>query len=107
MKRILTKKKIDRQLAGQSSSTPFMSVRDSYYWRVTFNTQDRLEDKIDKLMAMMGKLVVRDNKLKRSFKPQVYKSKQRGQCRNFHDSSNHDGGTIKINIDQIVEENSI
>ena len=26
-KRILTKEKIDRQLAGQASSTPFMSVR--------------------------------------------------------------------------------
>ena len=29
-KRILTKEKIDRQLAGQSSSTPFMNVRDGY-----------------------------------------------------------------------------
>ena len=29
-KRILTKEKIDRQLAGQLSSTPFMSIKDSY-----------------------------------------------------------------------------
>ena len=36
-KRILTKEKIDRQLAGQSSSTPFMSVKDSYHKRVTFD----------------------------------------------------------------------
>ena len=28
-KRLLTKEKIDRQLAGQSSSTPFMSVKGS------------------------------------------------------------------------------
>ena len=27
-KRILTKEKIDRQLTGQTSSTPFMSIRD-------------------------------------------------------------------------------
>ena len=27
-KRILTKEKIDRQLAGQTSSTAFMSIRD-------------------------------------------------------------------------------
>ena len=27
-KRILTKEKIDRQLAGQLSSTPFMNIRD-------------------------------------------------------------------------------
>ena len=31
-KRMLTKEKIDKQLAGQTSSTPFMSVRD----RVSF-----------------------------------------------------------------------
>ena len=29
-KRILTKEKIDRQLAGESSSTPFMNIRDGY-----------------------------------------------------------------------------
>ena len=27
-KRILTKENIDRQLAGQSSSTPFMNIKD-------------------------------------------------------------------------------
>ena len=38
-KRILTKEKIDRQLAGQSSSTPFMSMKDGYVnKRVTFDT---------------------------------------------------------------------
>ena len=48
-KRILTKEKIDRQLACQSSSTPFMSIKDSYNnKKVTFDTQDWLEDKIDK-----------------------------------------------------------
>ena len=36
--RILTKEKIDRQLARQSSSTPFMNVNDNYNRKVTFNT---------------------------------------------------------------------
>ena len=94
-KRILTKEKIERQLARQSSSTPFMSLRDSYNNRVTFSTQDGLEDKIDKLTAMMGKLVARDNEVNRPFIPQVYQSKERGQSRNFYDSHNHDRGTIK------------
>ena len=41
-------RKIDRQLAGQSSSTPFMSIKESYNNKtVTFDTQDGLEDKID------------------------------------------------------------
>ena len=53
-KRILTKQKIDRQLARQSSSTPFMSIKDNYNKKVAFDTQDRLEDKIDKLTVMMG-----------------------------------------------------
>ena len=37
-KRILTKEKIDRQLARQSSYTPFMSVKDNYNKKVTFDT---------------------------------------------------------------------
>ena len=48
-KRTLTKEKIDRQLTGQSTSTLFMNVRDRYRSKkaVTFDTQDRLDDKID------------------------------------------------------------
>ena len=45
-KRILTKEKIDRQLAGQSLSTPFRSIKDSYDKKVTFDTHDGLEEKI-------------------------------------------------------------
>ena len=37
-KRILTKEKIDRQLAGQSSFTPFMNIKEEHNKRVTFNT---------------------------------------------------------------------
>ena len=47
-KRILTKEKIDRQLEGQSSSTSFINTRDGYNRSkkvVTFDTQDRLDDK--------------------------------------------------------------
>ena len=71
-KRILTKEKIDKQLAGQTSSTPFMSVRDGLNKRVTFNTMDDLEQKIDRLTVMMGKLVTEDEGQPKPFKPQVY-----------------------------------
>ena len=58
----MTKGKIYRQLAGQSSSTPFMSVKDSYNnKKVKFDTQDRLEDKIDRLTVMMSKLAANNN----------------------------------------------
>ena len=54
-KKMLTKEKIDKQLAGQSSSTPFMNIRDSQDKKVSFNIQDDLEHKIDRLMVMMDK----------------------------------------------------
>ena len=55
-KRMLTKEKIDKQLAGQSSSTPFMNLRDSQSKKVSFNMQDDLEQKIDKLLVMMDQI---------------------------------------------------
>ena len=37
VKRILTKEKMDRQMAGQTSSTPFIDIKDGYISRkVTF-----------------------------------------------------------------------
>ena len=80
-KRMLTKEKIDKQLAGQTSSTPFMSIRDSQSKRVSFNMPDDLEQKIDRLTVMMGKLVMEDKGHLKPFKPQVYQS-SRGRNQN-------------------------
>ena len=84
-KRILTKEKIDKQLSRQSSSTSLMSIKDGYNKRVTFDTRDGLEDKIDKLTMMMGKLAARDSGSSRQFKPQIYQSRRRGQYRENYD----------------------
>ena len=46
VKRILTKEKIDTQLAGQTSSILFMSIRDGYNKRVTFSATEAIEQKI-------------------------------------------------------------
>ena len=73
-KRIVMKEKIDRQLAGQTSSTPFMSISDNYSKRITFNMIDDIEQKIDKLTLMMGKLVTEDKGQNKPFKPRVYQS---------------------------------
>ena len=73
-KRMLTKEKIDKQLMGKTSSTPFMSVRDGQSKSITFNTADDLEQKIDRLTVMMGKLVTKDEGHPKPFKPQVYQS---------------------------------
>ena len=72
-----TKEKIDKQLAGHTSSTLFMSVGHSQSKRVSFNTADDLEQKIDRLTVMMGKLVTEDEGHTKPFKPQVYQSNKR------------------------------
>ena len=69
-KRIPTKEKIDKQLACQSTSTPFMKVRDGCNTTtkaVIFNTQDRLDDKIDKLASIMCKLTAQGSKQDKQF----------------------------------------
>ena len=78
-KRILTKEKLDKQLTGQTS--PFMSVRDGTDRRVSFNTREELDNKIDKLTMKMSKLATKDSNERKPFKPQIYKS--RGQSRSY------------------------
>ena len=80
-KRILTKEKLDRQLTGQTSTSPFMNIRDGTDKRVSFSARDELGDKIDKLMVIMSKLAAKDSHERRPFKPQIYKS--RGQGRSY------------------------
>ena len=80
-KRILTKEKLDKQLTGQSSTSPFMSIREGTDKRVSFNARDELGDKIDKLTMVMSKLAATDNCERRLFRPQIYKS--RGQNRSY------------------------
>ena len=58
-KRILTKEKLDKQLTGKASTSPFISIREGASRRVSFDTREELNDKIDKLTVMIGKLVVK------------------------------------------------
>ena len=103
-KRILTKEKIDRQLAGQSLSTPFMHIKNSYNnKKVTFDTQDGLEDKIDRLTVMVSKLAPNNGGTNKQFNPQIYQRKRRGLTRNFYDKHNYDQRNYQNGIDQIVE----
>ena len=48
-KRILTKEKLDKQLTGQTSTSPFMSIKEGTNRKVSFDNRDDLGDKIDKL----------------------------------------------------------
>ena len=58
-RRILTKEKLDKQLTGQTSTSPFMSVRDGTERRISFNTRDELGNKIDKLTVVMSRLAAK------------------------------------------------
>ena len=87
-----------------------MSIKDSYNNKeVTFDTQDGLEDKIDRLTVMMSKLAAKDNGTNKQFKSQIYQSKRRGQTKYFYNKCKYDKETIRIGIDQIgeVEESNL
>ena len=68
-------------MTGQTSTSPFMSIRAGTDKRVSFNARDKLGDKIDKLTILMSKLTATDNHERRPFKPQIYKST--GQIRSY------------------------
>ena len=78
--RILPKEKLDGQFAGQSSFIPFMNTWTGYNSiekTISFDIQDRLDDKMDKLTSMMSKLSAQGSKQNRPFKPKIYQGKRR------------------------------
>ena len=82
-KRIVTKEKLGKQLMGQVSTSPFMSIREGVSKKVSFDTRDELGDKIDKLTVMIGRLAAKGNIEMRSFKPQICQSRGQGQNRGY------------------------
>ena len=57
-----------------------MSMKEGYTSKkVTFDTQDDLEEKIDRLITIMSKLAAQDKGQNKQFKPKIYQSKRRGQ----------------------------
>ena len=91
-KRVLTKKKIDRQLTGQAS-TPFMRVtsNDNYSAPtsnkrgLTFDVMETLErnsDCIDKLTSLVSAMKMMIDKKQSPYKPKIYQGRSRNQNRN-------------------------
>ena len=67
-----------------------MSMNDDYAnKKVTFDTQDSLEEKIDRLTTIMTKLMTQDKRQDKQFKPKIYQDKRRGQMGNFYDKCNY------------------
>ena len=108
-KRILTKEKFDRQLTRQYSSSPFMIIREGHSRRVSFDTREQLGDKIDKLVAMIGKLAAKDSGKVRPFKPQIHQNRGRAQNRgrnqnNYQDIGQIIGHKVEIEDNLVMEE---
>ena len=61
-----------------------MNIQEEHNKRVTFDATDGLEQNIDKLMVMIGKLLMKNNGQNRHFKPLVYQTNRgRGQIRHY------------------------
>ena len=63
-----------------------MNIQDGYNNSkkvVSFDTQDRLDDKLDKITSMVSKLTVQSYSQNRPFKPKIYQGKRRGQASNY------------------------
>ena len=102
-KRILTKDRIDRQLTGQSVSSPFMSIRHSYNKKVTFDTQDRLEERINRHTVMMSKLTTKEYRLNNQLKLKIFQGKKRINKKFLWQKKLGSEKVSKIGIDQIAE----
>ena len=65
-----------------------MNIKDGFISKkATFDLQDSLGEKIDRLTSMMSKLTAQNNKQNRQFKPKIYQSKRRGQARNLYNQN--------------------
>ena len=62
-----------------------MNIRDSQGKKVSFNMQDDLEQKIDKLTVIMDKLVTEDSRCSKPFRPQIYQP-SRGRNKKIEES---------------------
>ena len=82
----------ENRLLDQSFPTPFINIQDGYNSSkkvTTFDTQERLDDKLDKITCMMSKLTAQGSSQKRPFNPKIYQGKRRGQSRNYYDQDRY------------------
>ena len=71
-----------------------MNIQDRYNSGkriVLFDTQDRLDDKLDNITSMMSKLKAQGSSQSRPFKLKIYQAKRRGQARNYYNQDRHQG----------------
>ena len=91
-KRFLIKKKIDRQMTGQSS-TPFMKLNDKKSKKaVSFDARDVLErnsENMERMTALMDRMYIKLDQKDVPYKPQIYQKRRRGQNRQSMGQNNN------------------
>ena len=83
-KRVLTKEKIDKQRAGQSSTSPFMKAsqksKKNCEKGVSFGALETIErnsDSIDKLTSLVNKMNMKMDRTETQYRPRVYQGRNR------------------------------
>ena len=71
--------------------------------KVTIDTWNGLEEKIDRLLSLMSKLTTQDDRQNKQFKPKIYQGNRKGQTRDFYHKCNNAQRNIRIGLDQRVE----
>ena len=92
-KRFLTKRKIDRQMTGQSS-TPFMKLTDKKRKFMTFDAKDTLErtsEIMERMTALMDKMYIKLEEKDVPYKPQIYQRDGGHNWRQFSRGNNWRG----------------
>ena len=80
-KRFLTKEKIDRQLAGQGS-TSFMKLNDKKSKKaISFDVLERNSENMERMTVLMDKMYIKLDQKDVPYKPQIYQKRRRGQNR--------------------------
>ena len=85
------KKKIDKQLSGQSSiTTQFMKVGDNQHSSktVSFNAHDPIREQLESLTSMVYNMSVHKEDNNRQCKPQIHPKKRRVQIRQHFGNRN-------------------
>ena len=109
-KKVLTKR-VDRQMSGQSSVTPFMKVNNEHKYSavnsckkgVTIDVMETIErnsNSINKLTSLVSKMNMKMDKCEMQYKPQVYQGRSRGQNRHRKDILETDH-TVQIETNHI------
>ena len=75
-----------------------MSLTEGPSRRASFNRREELNNKIDKLMVMIGKVVTKDSRRTRLFKPQIHQNRGRSQNRGYNKRK------IRIRIGQAIDQ---